>query len=376
MHDFTAPEENVKVEFGYYRTLLILIALISVFGISMLLSASTAFSIKYYGSSTFIFKKQLIFLVAGFIIMLFVSRIDYNFYRQIAYPLYIFGLILLILTYVPHISHKVKGAHRWINLGLIKLQPSEFVKIFVIILLAYLIEKKQDIINNFSKGFLPFIVIPGISMLLILKQPDFGTFLIIGLVVFIMIFIAGTRISYIISVILIALPAIYLLIMSTPYRKMRFLAFLDPWKLYKTFGFQIAQSLISFGSGGFWGCGIGNSVQKLFYLPEAHTDYIFAIIAEELGFPGVIAVIGLFFALFYTCLKISLKVENIFGKLMGLGFSFLIIIEVLINTGMCMGILPPKGIALPFFSYGGSALLAKFFMFGIMLNLAKKVDNG
>ena len=375
MQDFSATQVKQDYRIGYYRSLLIIIFLISIFGISMLLSASTAYSIKYYGSSTYIFKKQLFFMLAGFIVMFLTSKIDYNFYKQIAYPLYILGLFLLILTYIPFIAHKIKGAHRWINLGLIKLQPSEFVKIFVIILLAYLIEKKQDIIDNFSKGFLPFIVIPGISMILILKQPDFGTFLIIGLVVFIMIFIAGTRISYILSVVLSAIPVIYFLIMSTPYRKMRFLAFLDPWKLYKTFGFQIAQSLISFGSGGFWGCGIGNSVQKLFYLPEAHTDYIFAIIAEELGFFGVLGVVGLFLALFFVCLKISLKIEDLFGKLLGLGFSFLIIIEVLINTGMCMGLLPPKGIALPFFSYGGSSLLSKYFMLGIMLNLAKKVDN-
>ncbi len=375
MYDLTASKENINKNVSYKKLLCIIVFFISLYGISMLLSASNAYSIKYYGSSTYLFKKQLFFMILGFIVMFLVSQIDYKLYKRFAYHLYIFGLILLILTYIPYISHMVKGAHRWINLGLIKLQPSEFVKIFVIILLAYLIEKKQDIINNFSKGFLPFLVIPGISMLLILKQPDFGTFMIIGMVVFIMIFIAGTRISYIISMILVSFPLIYFLIMSTPYRKMRFLAFLDPWKLYKTFGFQIAQSLISFGSGGFWGCGIGNSVQKLFYLPEAHTDYIFAIIAEELGFLGVVTVLGLFFTLFVVCLKISLKVDDIFGKLMGLGFSFLIIIEVLINTGMCMGILPPKGIALPFFSYGGSSLLAKFFMLGIILNLAKKVEE-
>ncbi len=375
MYDLTAPKQEIREAVSYKKLLIFLIFLTCIFGVSMLLSASTAYSIKYYGSSTYIFKKQLLFMFIGFIIMFLTSKIDYKFFRKIAYPLYIFGLILLILTYIPYISHKIKGAHRWINLGLINLQPSEFVKIFVVILLAYLIEKKQDIINNFSKGFLPFIVIPGISMLIILKQPDFGTFMIIGLTIFIMIFIAGTRISYIISMVLVSLPIIYFLIMSTPYRKMRFLAFLDPWKLYKTFGFQIAQSLISFGSGGFWGCGIGNSVQKLFYLPEAHTDYIFAIIAEELGFFGVIGVLGLFFALFVVCLKISLKIDNLFGKLMGIGFSFLIIIEVLINTGMCMGILPPKGIALPFFSYGGSSLLAKFFMFGIILNMAREIEE-
>ncbi len=313
-------------------------------------------------------------MVIGFILMLLISKINYRSYFPIAYGLYVVSIIFLILTYIPYISKTVKGAHRWINLGLINLQPSEFVKISVIILIAYLIEKKHDILKNFSKGFLPFIIIPGISMLLILKQPDFGTFMIIGLIVFIMIFIAGTRISYIFGFLLISLPLIYFLIMHTPYRKMRFLAFLDPWKLYKTFGFQIAQSLISFGSGGFWGCGIGNSIQKLFYLPEAHTDYIFAIIAEELGFLGVIAVLGLFFTLFYFCLKVSFKIEDTFGRMLGIGISFLLIIEVLVNTGMCMGVLPPKGIALPFFSYGGSALLAKYFMMGIMLNLARKVS--
>lgn len=369
MYDFTAVKFESSI--NYQKVLLFLIVVLSIFGLSMLWSASYPYSYKYFNSTTHIFKKQAIFMIIGFAIMLLTSNFDYRNYKKLAYPLYIFGIILLIFTYIPFISRTVKGAHRWINLGFINLQPSEFMKIFVIILIAYLIEKKKEILNNFSKGFLPFIVIPGISMLLILKQPDFGTFMIIGIVVFLMIFIAGTRISYIILSLLITLPTVYFLIMHTPYRKMRFLAFLDPWKLYKTFGFQIAQSLISFGSGGFFGCGIGNSVQKLFYLPEAHTDYIFAIIAEEMGFFGVLIVLTLFFAIFLVCLKITLQVEDIFGRMLGYGISFLLILEVIINTGMCMGLLPPKGIALPFISYGGSALISKYFMMGIMLNLAK-----
>ncbi len=368
MYDFTAEYED---RIGIDKIIIILVLIISLFGLSMLWSASSAFSYKNYGTTTYILKKQAIFMVFGFLLMLIVSKIDYRKYKEMAYPLYITGIFLLILTYIPYISKTINGAHRWINLGIVNFQPSEFVKIFVVILLAYLFEKKKEILNNFSKGFLPFIIIPGISMILILKQPDFGTFMIIGIVLFIMIFIAGTRVSYIIGLILMSIPTIYFLIMHTPYRKMRFLAFLDPWKLYKTFGFQIAQSLISFGSGGFWGCGIGNSVQKLFYLPEAHTDYIFAIIAEELGFFGVLIILGLFTGLFIFCLKASLKVEDTFGRMLGLGLSFLLIIEVIVNVGMCMGILPPKGIALPFVSYGGSSLLSKFFMMGIILNLAK-----
>jgi cell division protein FtsW len=248
-------------------------------------------------------------------------------------------------------------------------------KVFLIMFMAYLLEKKQDKLDDFSYGFLPFILIPGVIMLLVLGQPDFGTFILMGMLIYIMMFVGGVRITYLIGVVAVVIPVLYLLITHSHYRLMRFLVFLDPWKYYSKNGYQVAQSLISFGAGGFIGKGIGCSQQKMFFLPEAYTDYIFSIFAEEMGFFGVFAVVVSFLLFFVTGIKMSMKVQNRFGKLLGIGLTSLITLQAFINFSVCMGLLPPKGITLPFFSYGGSSLVAVMFAVGVLLNLSRNVAN-
>jgi len=359
----------------YFNSLVVITFILICLGLLMVYSASFPYSFRIYNSITYFFKKQLIFTAIGITVMIIASKINYRIYKDIAYLILIICGISILLTYIPGIGKTVKGAHRWINLGVFNLQPSEFAKVFIVIFMAYLLEKKQDKLDSFSIGFLPFIVLPGLIMIGILFQPDFGTVMVIGLLIYIMMFIGGVKITYLITGIFAVIPILYYLIISSPYRKLRILAFLNPWENIKGAGYQISQSLISFGAGGFWGSGIGNSKQKLFYLPEAHTDYIFAILAEELGFLAICLVILLFLAFFILGIKISLKAKDKFGKLLGIGLSTLITIEAFINILMTMGLLPPKGIALPFFSYGGSSLISTLFAVGILLNIAKDIKE-
>ncbi len=359
----------------FYFTILTVTGVLLIIGLYMVYSASFPVSMKYHHSTNYFLKKQLIFAVIGIVVMLAASRIDYNIYKKAAYPLLIFSGIMILLTYFPFISKPVKGAHRWIALGPISIQPSEMAKVFLIMFMAYLLEKKQDKLDDFSYGFLPFILIPGVIMLLVLGQPDFGTFILMGMLIYIMMFVGGVRITYLIGVVAVVIPVLYLLITHSHYRLMRFLVFLDPWKYYSKNGYQVAQSLISFGAGGFIGKGIGCSQQKMFFLPEAYTDYIFSIFAEEMGFFGVFAVVVSFLLFFVTGIKMSMKVQNRFGKLLGIGLTSLITLQAFINFSVCMGLLPPKGITLPFFSYGGSSLVAVMFAVGVLLNLSRNVAN-
>ncbi len=360
----------------FYIVILILTSILMILGLYMVYSASFPISMKYHNSTNYYFKKQAIFAIIGVVIMFLASRVDYKVYKNIAYPLLLISGALILLTYFPFISKPVNGAHRWIALGPISIQPSEIAKVFLIMFMAYLLEKKQDKLDNFSYGFLPFILIPGAIMILVLKQPDFGTFILMGMLIYIMMFVGGVRITYLIGAVAAVLPVVYLLITHSQYRLMRFLVFLDPWKYYSEKGYQVAQSLISFGAGGFIGKGIGCSQQKMYFLPEAYTDYIFSIFAEEMGFFGVFSVIMLFILFFITGINMSMKVNDRFGKLLGIGLTSLITLQAFINFSVCMGLLPPKGITLPFFSYGGSSMLTVLFAIGVLLNIAKGIDNG
>ena len=347
-----------------------------IIGLYMVYSASFPVSMRYHNSTDYFLKKQVIFALIGILVMLCASRINYQVYKKIAYPLLIISGIMVLATYFPFISKPVKGAHRWIALGPVSIQPSEMVKVFLIMFMAYLLDKKEDKLDNFLYGFLPFVIIPGLIMVFILFQPDFGTFILMGMLIYIMMFVGGVKFSYLIGAVAVLVPVIYLLIAHSHYRLMRMLVFLDPWKYYSAKGYQVAQSLISFGAGGFLGKGIGCSQQKMFFLPEAYTDYIFSIFAEEMGFFGVLFVVLSFMLFFITGIKMSMKVNNRFGKLLGVGLTSMITLQAFINFSVCMGLLPPKGLTLPFFSYGGSSLVTVLFAVGILLNIARDVDNG
>lgn len=281
------------------------------------------------------------------------------------------SLVLLIVVFIPGLSGKAGGSSRWIKLLFgFRFQPSELAKLALIMFMAFSLNRKQDSITTLSKGFLPYMAVLSVLLLLLVMQPDLGSAITLLLVAFLMLFAAGTRVIYIATVILSSLPLFYFLVMNVAYRKRRIMAFLDPWQDPQNSGFQIIQSWIALGTGGVAGRGLGESIQKMFYLPEAHTDFILAIIGEELGFLGLIVVIGLFFVLVQRSLMIAMKAPDNFGKYLATGIAVLFGVESVINIFVVTGMLPTKGLALPFISYGGSSLLISLFAVGILLNIS------
>ena len=273
---------------------------------------------------------------------------------------------------IPGIGREVSGARRWFRFRILSFQPSELANLAVIIYVSDFIARKGDVIKQFIKGFIPPMMVIGFTSLLILAQPDLGTTLSLGVVVFVMLFIAGVRASYLLSIILAGLPALYLLIFRVPYRRTRILAFLNPWLDPKGSGFQIIQSQISLGSGGIFGVGLGHSKQKLFYLPAAHTDFIFSIIGEELGLLGTIGVILLFIVFIWQGIKIIKNAPDRFGYFLALGLVMMITLKAAINIGVSCGMLPTKGLPLPFISYGGSSFIFDMVSVGILMNIARQ----
>jgi cell division protein FtsW len=297
-------------------------------------------------------------------------RVPYKFWASISMWLLLFSAALLILVLIPSIGHEVGGARRWLKLGNFGLQPSELAKYSVIIFLSRWLSYHQEQIKSFTRGFLPPIMILGFIVGMILIEPDLGTSLALGVVGLILLFVAGVRIRYLLSLFFISLPILYYFIADVPYRRARILAFLDPWKDPKGVGFQIIQSFIALGSGGWTGVGLGESRQKLFYLPEAHTDFIFSIIGEELGFVGAVIVCLAFLILFILGFRIVLKMNDLTGHLMGLGIVSFLALQTLVNIGVVTGTLPTKGLPLPFISFGGSSLVLSMAGIGILMNLA------
>jgi cell division protein FtsW len=238
--------------------------------------------------------------------------------------------------------------------------------------MSYYLAKKQQSIKDFSVGFLPPFIVTGIMALLILRQPDYGTAFVLITLLFIMLFVGGSRLFYLLSSLMLLAPLGFYLILTSPYRFKRFLAFLDPWSDPRNTGFQIIQSYLAFGSGGGLGVGLGNGGQKLFYLPEAHTDFILSVVGEELGFLGVMLVIGLFFAVVFCGIKIAFRARDLLGTFLAVGLVSLIGLQCVLNMGVVMGLLPTKGSTLPFVSYGGTSLVVNLIAVGILLNISSQ----
>jgi cell division protein FtsW len=296
---------------------------------------------------------------------------DYRTLKKWTKPALILAICLLVSVLMPGIGREVFGARRWFRFKFISFQPSEFASLALVIYTADFISRKGDVLKDFLKGFLPPISVLGFVLLLILIQPDLGTVLAMGVVVFIMLFVAGVTPAHLLSVILINIPILYILIFSVPYRRMRIMAFLNPWQDPAGSGFQIIQSQIALGSGGVFGVGLGHSIQKLFYLPAAHTDFIFSIIGEELGLVGTMAVIILFLIFIHQGLKVIHNAPDKFGYFLSLGLVLMISLKAIINIGVSCGLLPTKGLPLPFISYGGSSLVFDMVNVGLLINIAR-----
>ena len=358
---------------GYDLIILLMTVALTCFGIVMVYSASSVMAAKKFNDGFYFLKRQGIFALLGFALMAIAMRIDYQQWRRLAVPLLMACLVLLVLVFVPGIGGKVKGASRWLRFPGFNFQPSELAKMALIIYMAYSLDKKQEKLKFFSTGFLPYMVVLAIMIAILLLQHDLGASLTLGAVALSMLFIAGSRPRYILGMFVMAVPFLYYAILTKSYRLARIKVFLNPWQDPTNTGFQIIQSWLGFGIGGIFGQGLGEGKQKLFYLPEAHTDFILSVVGEELGFIGVIVIAAMFFLLVQRSFRVALQAEDDFGRFLAFGIAVLLGIEGFVNMGVVTGLLPTKGLALPFISYGGSSLIVSLFAVGVLLNVSSRI---
>jgi cell division protein FtsW len=349
-----------------YGTVIALIA----FGVVMVYSASAVFASQRYDNGYFFLIRQGIFALIALPMIVAIARVDYHRYRALTYPM-LAGVVALMAVVGLGFGHSAGGAARWISIGPFHIQPAEMAKVVLIFWLAHSLSKKGEKIKTFSVGFLPHVLMAGFLMVLCLAQPDFGSAVMIGLLTFILLFTAGARLGYILGAGLLALPIVYALIASSPYRMRRILSFLEPFQHRQGAGYQVAESLLSFGSGGLTGVGIGDSRQKLFYLPEAHTDFISAIIGEELGFIGLLLLVFAFLIVFVRGIRAAFRAADPYGTYLAVGISMFLGMQAFTNLAVAMGLLPTKGLVLPFISYGGSSLLVNSAAVGVLLNVSR-----
>lgn len=344
-------------------------------GIVLVFSASSALALEKFGTDYYFLKKQALFALLGVVALVICRHFPYRFLRYLAYPLLILALVFLAAIQIPAFGYSAGGAIRWFRFKSFTFQPSEFARFAMIIYLAYSMNRKMDKIKDFYVGFLPHLLVFGMFAALIIIQPDFGSVVILGAVFWIMLFVGGVRISHLMASLFMIIPIVYYLMVNAEYRIKRIMSFLNPWQYPADEGYQIVHSLMAFGTGGIWGTGIGKGYQKLFYLPEPHTDFIFSVIGEELGLLGVLTILGLYALIFWRGISIARNSRDSFGSFVAIGLTTAIGLQVCVNTGVALGLLPTKGLTLPFLSYGGTSLLINMASIGILMNIgsAKKV---
>ncbi|MRR38228.1 putative lipid II flippase FtsW [bacterium] len=366
---------NLKEIERYDLVILLMAVALTCFGVVMVYSASSVMATKKFHDGFYFLKRQGIYALMGFGVMILAMRIDYRQWREYAVPILLGCLVLLLLVFIPGIGGAAKGASRWIRFPGFNFQPSELAKIALIMYMAYSLDKKQDKVKMFSTGFLPYMVLLAVLLLILLKQHDLGAALTMGGVAILMLFAAGTRPRYILGMVVLALPFLYFLVMNVDYRRRRILAYLNPWEDPTNTGFQIIQSWLAFGNGGVIGQGLGEGKQKMFYLPEAHTDFILSVVGEELGLIGVVVIAAMFLMLVLRGVRVALMSQDPFGRFLAFGIVTLLGIQAFVNMGVVTGLLPTKGLALPFISYGGSSLIVTLFAVGILLNVSTRMKG-
>ena len=342
-------------------------------GVVMVFSASAVPAEEKFGSPYYFLIRQGVWTLLGLVGMWWVMHIDYRTYRH---PLCVYGglfvcILLLLAVFLLDPSH---NTHRWIRLGSLSFQPSELSKPALVIFIASLLEKEADRVNDWRHTLLPCLTLLVVVLGLIVAEPDLGTSIAIGAVAFILLFCAGLRLTYVLGAGLLAIPPLFCLIYFSQYRLQRVLAFLDPWSDSQGSGFQIVQSLIAVGSGGLTGLGLMAGKQKLFYVPEPHTDFIYAVIGEEWGLVGSLAVLGLFGVFLWRGVRLSLRARDGFGRFLGVGLTAMVVCQALVNISVVLSLLPTKGIPLPFVSSGGSSLLVSLMSVGVLLNISQHSD--
>jgi len=356
------------------RVLFIATLLLVCLSIVMVYSASAVVAFERAGSPYLFLIKQSMWAALGMAVLGIVMRVDYRHYREPAFIWTSLGVVSVALVGV-YFSTPVNHAHRWFGIGGLGVQPSELAKLTAIFFIAALLERRMHRINDLRYSLLPIGIVIACLVALILPEPDFGTSMSLVLIAAIMIFAAGLNYTYIVGAALVALPTVAILVWSYAYRLKRVKTFLNPWSDPLGDGFQIIQSLIAVGTGGVWGRGLMNGVQKLFYLPEPHTDFIYAVISEELGMIGATAVLICFLVIAWRGLRIALRAPDGFGAFLALGLTTMVSVQALVNISVVLGLLPTKGIALPFVSAGGSSLLINLLGMGILLNVSQHASS-
>ncbi len=340
-------------------------------GVVMVYSASAVVAGDRFHDPYFFLKKQLFWALLGSVAMLVAVRVDYRRLERFVLPALVLAGVLLVLVLIPPIGQAINGTRRWIRLGPASFQPVELAKLALVFYLAAFVARRQEQLADVRRGLLPPLLVAGAFAALVLVQPDLGNCLTLVALTFGLLYLAGSPVRYLAWAIAPALPLLVLAIYAAPYRLRRITAFWDPWADPRGSGFQIIQSWLAFGNGGLVGQGIGASRQKLFYLPESHTDFIFAVVGEELGFVGTAAFVALFAVLIWRGLRVGLRAPEPFGSYLALGITLLIATQTLVNLGVVTGLLPTKGLPLPFISFGGSALSMTMLSTGVLLNISQ-----
>ncbi len=353
-----------------YLLLASVIALLAI-GTVVVFSASASVSFKQFGNPYYYVEHQLVWAVIGVIAMIAATRIDYWKYNKLIFPGYVLSVLLLVAVLIPHVGIDINGARRWLGVGSLQIQPSELAKLAMIFLFARLFSLHRQDLEDFWRGVVPHILLASIVFVLILAEPDLGTTIATAGTFFVMLFVSGVKKRHLAELTGAAVPILAWAMIAEPYRRQRLLAFMDPWKHPLGEGFHTIQALLALGSGGVLGVGLGYSRQALGYLPESFTDFIFAILGEELGLLGTLTVVLLFLIVAWRGYRIAMRAPDMFSSLLATGLTTMIAIQAAINMGVVKATLPVTGITLPFISYGGSSLVLSMAGVGVLLNISK-----
>jgi cell division protein FtsW len=345
-------------------------------GVVMVYSASAIIAADRFGDPFFFLKKQLFWALLGGGLLWAALRLDYRRLERLVVPLLVVSIAMLVLVLVPPFGQAINGTRRWFRIGPLSFQPVELAKFALVLYLASFLTRRAEAMRSFWQGLFPILLVAGTMALLTFIQPDLGNSLALVVLTLVLAYLAGARVKHMAWVAAAALPLVALAVALKPYRWRRMVAFVNPWDDPQGSGFQIIQSFLALGSGGLTGRGLGGSKQKLFYLPEPYTDFIFAILGEELGLLGAVGVIALFAVLIWRGLRVGLRAPDPFGSYLALGLTVMLATQTLVNLGVVMGALPTKGLPLPFVSFGGSALLMTMFSAGVLLNISQHATGG
>lgn len=359
----------------YHRPDLVLLgAILALLGIGfiMVYSSSAVRGFIQYDDPFHYLKMEIMWVTMGLVAMFIAMRIDLRWVRQFAKPALFVAIALLIAVKIPGVGRTVNGAERWIGLGPMSIQPSEVIKLSMVLMMSHVLAINSHNIESFRKGVLPILALMGLIAGLIMLQPDLGTTLVIAGMTFFMLIAAGARVSHILALGGTGLGLVVAAIAAAPYRMRRIFAYLDPWADPLGNGYQTIQALLALGPGGLFGLGLGQSRQKFLYLPENHTDFIFAMIGEELGFIGATLVILLFFLFAWRGFRVAMRAPDSFTGFLAVGLTAMVSIQAMINMGVVSGVLPVTGITLPFISYGGTSLVFTLLGVGVLLNISRE----